>query len=300
MKPASFKYVKVDSVEGALSALEKYGGEAKIMAGGQSLVPMMNFRLAQPAVLVDINPVKDLDYIRAEDGWLRVGARTRQRALEKNADVKEKWPLLFLAVRWIGHPQIRNRGTVGGSLAHGDPTAELALVATLLDAQFLIQGNGKSRVVGPSDFFTGILTTRIDENEILTEVRYPAALPGSGHGFHELCIRHGDFAVVAAAAQIAVDRNGRCSEARVAVSGAAETPLRIRGAERILIGSEGSREALDAAAAQVPSEVAPIGDLKGSESYRRQMARIFVRRALADAWTRARGNDHEELLRPEQ
>ncbi len=291
MKPASFKYVKVDSVEEALSALEQYGGEAKILAGGQSLVPMMNFRLAQPSVLVDINPIKELDYIRAEDGWLRIGARTRQRALEKNTDVKEKCPLLFAAVRWIGHPQIRNRGTVGGSLAHGDPTAELALVATLLDARFLIHGNGTSRMAGPSDFFMGILNTRIDENEILTEVRYPAAPSGSGYGFRELCVRHGDFAVVAAAAQITVDKNGRCSDARVAVSGAGETPLRIRGAERVLVGSNGSREALDAAAAQVPSEVAPVSDLKGSESYRRQMARVFVRRALADAWAIARGKD---------
>lgn len=287
MKPAAFKYLSVDSVEGALSALEQYGGEAKILAGGQSLVPMMNFRIAQPAVLVDINPVKEIDFIRSEDGWLRIGARTRQRSLEKSPDVKEKCPLLAAAVKWIGHPQIRNRGTLGGSLVHGDPTAELALVATLLDAQLVIRNKTKSRTAGPSDFFDGFMSTRIGEEEILTEVRYPAAPPGSGYGFRELCIRHGDFAVVAAAVQLTVGKNGLCSEARVAVSGAGSKPLRIPAAEKILVGSDGSAAALDDAAARVPAEVDPISDLKGSEAYRREMARVFVRRALGDAWTMA-------------
>ena len=290
MKPPVFKYVRVENVDGALSALSKHGGDAKILAGGQSLVPMLNFRLAEPAVLVDINPVKELDYIRVEDGWVRIGARTRQRALEKAPDVKKKCPLLAEAVKWIGHPQIRNRGTVGGSLVHADPTAGLALVATLLDSQFVIRGKEKSRTVGPGDFFESAMSTRVDEDEILTQVSYPVAPPRSGYGFRELCIRHGDFAVVAAAVQLAVGRDGRCTEARVAVSGAGATPLRIRGAEEALMGNDGRAEVLDAAAARVRDEVEPITDLKGSEAYRREMARVFVRRALEDAWSMIKGS----------
>ncbi len=290
MKPPVFKYVRVDSIGGALSALAENRGEAKILAGGQSLVPMLNFRLASPGVLVDINPVKELDYIRVEEGWVRIGARTRQRALDRSLDVKEKCPLLAEAVKWIGHPEIRNRGTVGGSLVHADPTAELALVAILLDSQVKIQGNGKSRTVGAADFFQGIMATSIAEDEILTEVSYPVAPARSGYGFRELCIRHGDFAVVAAAVQLTVGGNGRCTEARVAVAGAGPTPLRIRGAEEVLVGNNGTDEVFDAAAARVPGEVQPFSDLQGSEAYRREMARVFVRRALDDAWSRVKEN----------
>jgi len=290
MKPPVFKYVRVDSIGGALSALAENRGEAKILAGGQSLVPMLNFRIASPRVLVDINPVKELDYIRVEVGWVRIGARTRQRALDRSLDVKRKCPLLAEAVKWIGHPEIRNRGTVGGSLVHADPTAELALVAILLDSQVKIQGNGKSRTVGAADFFQGIMATSIAEDEILTEVSYPVAPARSGYGFRELCIRHGDFAVVAAAVQLTVGGNGRCTEARVAVAGAGPTPLRIRGAEEVLVGNNGTDEVFDAAAARVPGEVEPFSDLQGSEAYRREMARVFVRRALDDAWSRVKEN----------
>ncbi len=288
MKPPVFKYVRVETVDGALSALVEHGGEAKILAGGQSLVPMLNFRIAEPAVLIDINPVKELDYIRIKDGWVRIGARTRQRALEKTPDVREKCPLLAEVVKWIGHPQIRNRGTVGGSLVHADPTAELALLATLLDSQFVIQGKGKSRTVGPGDFFESAMAVQMEEDEILTQVSFPVIPPRSGYGFRELCFRHGDFAVVAAAVQLTVGGDGRCTQARVAVSGASAAPLRIRGAEETLVGNNGGAEVLDAAAARVPDEVQPISDLKGSEAYRREMSRVFVRRALDDAWSRVK------------
>ncbi len=290
MKPPVFKYVRVDSIGGALSALAENRGEAKILAGGQSLVPMLNFRIASPGVLVDINPVQELDYIRVEEGWVRIGARTRQRALDRSLDVKRKCPLLAEVVKWIGHPEIRNRGTVGGSLVHADPTAELALVAILLDSQVKIQGNRISRTVGAADFFQGIMDTSIAEDEILTEVSYPVAPARSGYGFRELCIRHGDFAVVAAAVQLTVGGNGRCTEARVAVAGAGPTPLRIRGAEEVLVGNNGTDEVFDAAAARVPGEVQPFADLQGSEAYRREMARVFVRRALDDAWSRVKEN----------
>ncbi|MBI3064225.1 MAG: xanthine dehydrogenase family protein subunit M [Deltaproteobacteria bacterium] len=287
MKPSAFKYVRVASVEETLSALSEYRGEAKILAGGQSLVPMMNFRLAQPAALIDINPLKELDYVRVEDGWLHVGARTRQRTLEQSTQVKENCPLLAEAVRWIGHPQTRNRGTVGGSLVHGDSTAELVLVATLLDAQIVIQKKGSSRTIRAADFFEDLMTTHIDEDEVLTQVSFPLAPPRSGWGFRELCIRHGDFAIVAAAVQLTVGEDGRFSDARVAVSGGGPKPLRIHQAEQALVGQEGNGKVFEEAASCVPDTVRPLADQKGSEAYRREMARVFVRRALDDAGSRA-------------
>ena len=287
MKPPAFKYIRVKSVEETLSALSEYRGEAKILAGGQSLVPMMNFRLAQPAALIDINPLKELDYVRVEDGWLHVGARTSQRTMEHSTQVKENCPLLTEAVKWIGHPQTRNRGTVGGSLVHGDSTAELVLVATLLDAQIVIQKKGSSRTIRAADFFEDLMTTHIDDDEFLTQVSFPIAPARSGYGFRELCIRHGDFAIVAAAVQLTVGENGSFSDARIAVSGVGPKPLCIHGAVRALVGKEGSGDRFDEAAARVPDEVRPVSDQRGSEAYRREMARVFVRRALADAGSRA-------------
>ncbi len=290
MKPPVFEYIKADSVEAILAALGEHGDDAKILAGGQSLVPMMNFRIAEPAVLVDINPVTALDYIRVENGALCIGARTRQRALERSPEVKERCPILAEATKWIGHTQIRNRGTVGGSLVHGDPTAELALIATLLDAELIVRGRESTRTASPADFFESFMTTDIAPDELLTEVRVPASPVNSGFSFQELCIRHGDFAVVAAAALITTDGKGNCAEARVAVAGAGPSPLRLSGAEMVLTGGDGKAENLDAAAETVPGEVDPIPDLKGNEAYRRAMAKVFVRRALEDAWGMAREN----------
>ena len=290
MKPPAFKYIRVKSVEETLSALSEYRGEAKILAGGQSLVPMMNFRLAQPAVLIDINPLKELDYVRIENGRLHVGARTRQRTLEQSAQVKENCPLLAAAAKWIGHPQTRNRGTVGGSLVHGDSTAELVLVATLLDAQIVIQKKASSRTIRAADFFEDLMTTHIDDDEFLTQVSFPIAPVQSGYGFRELCIRHGDFAIVAAAVQLTVGENGSLSDACIAVSGVGPKPLWIHGAVRALVGKEGSGDRFNEAAARVPDEVRPVSDQRGSEAYRREMARVFVRRALDDAWSMMRVN----------
>ena len=285
MKPPAFKYIRARSLEETLSLLADKGAEAKILAGGQSLVPMMNFRVAQPETLIDIDRVKELDYLRLEDSWLQVGARTCQRTLEKSQLVRERCPLLTEAVKWIGHPQTRNRGTVGGSLVHGDPTAELALVATLLDARIVLQKKGKSRVVGPADFFEDFMATHIAEDELLTEVSFPLSPPRSGYGFRELCIRHGDFAIVAAAVQLTVGEDGRISAARIAVSGGGPTALRIDQAEKRLAGQEGKDKAFQEAAACVPDAVQPLTDQKASAAYRREMAKVFVRRALDDAWS---------------
>jgi 2-furoyl-CoA dehydrogenase FAD binding subunit len=288
MKPAPFKYIRAKSLEETLSTLSQKGAEAKILAGGQSLVPMMNFRVAQPGILIDIDPLKELDYLRVENSWLHIGARTRQRTLEKSPIVKEQCSLLAEAVKWIGHPQTRNRGTVGGSLVHGDPTAELTLVATLLDARIVIQKKGNSRTVGPGDFFEDLMTTHIDEDEVLTQVSFPLTPPRSGCGFRELCIRHGDFAIVAAAVQLTCGENGQISDARVAVSGGGPKPLRIHKAEQALVGQEGKDKVFREAAACVPDTIRPMADQKASEAYRKDMARVFVSRALGDAWSMMR------------
>ncbi len=288
MKPPAFKYIRAQNLEETLSLLSGQGGDAKILAGGQSLVPMMNFRLAQPAILIDINPVQELDYVRVQDSWLHIGARTRQREVEKSPTVKERCPILPQAVKWIGHPQTRNRGTVGGSLIHGDPTAELALVATLLDAKFVIQKKGKSRTAVPADFFEDLMTTRIDEDELLTEVNFPLAPPKSGCGFRELAIRHGDFAIVAAAVQLTLGEDGRFADARVAVAGGGPKPLRIQKAEQALVGQEGEARIFQEAAACVPDAIQPPADQKASAAYRKEMAKVFVRRALEDAWSMMR------------
>jgi len=289
MKPAAFKYIRAQSLEETLSLLADKGSEAKILAGGQSLVPMMNFRVAQPGTLIDIDRVKELDYLRVEGSWLCLGARTRQRTLEQAPLVKEQCPVLALAVKWIGHPQTRNRGTVGGSLVHGDPTAELPLVATLLDAQIVIQKKGKSRTVKPADFFEDMMATRIGEDEILTEVRFPLAPPRSGCGFRELAIRHGDFAIVAAAVQLTLGQDGRFADARVAVSGGGPKSLRITKAEQALVGQKANDKIFQEAAACVPDAVNPPADQKASAAYRKEMARVFVQRALDDAWSMMRG-----------
>jgi CO/xanthine dehydrogenase FAD-binding subunit len=288
MKPPVFKYMRAGSLEETLSMLSEKGGEAKILAGGQSLVPMMNFRLAQPGILIDIDPVKELDYLRVENSWLHVGARTRQRTLEKSVTVREQCPLLAQAVKWIGHPQTRNRGTVGGSLVHGDPTAELALVATALDARIVLQRKGGSRTVGPADFFEDLMTTHIEEDEVLTQVSFPLAPARSGRGFRELCIRHGDFAIVAAAVQLTLGADGRFTDACVAVSGGGPKPLRIHNAEQALVGQKGNDKVFREAAACVPDAIDPPADQKASKAYRREMAKVFVRRALEDAWSMTR------------
>lgn len=288
MKPPAFKYMRAQSLEETLSTLAQKGTEAKILAGGQSLVPMMNFRVAQPGILLDINLLQELDYVRSDNSWLHIGARTRQRLLEKSPLVKEQCSLLAEAVKWIGHPQTRNRGTVGGSLVHGDPTAELVLVATLLDAQMVIQKKNNSRTVGPADFFEDLMTTQIAEDEMLTQVNFPLAPPRSGYGFRELCIRHGDFAIVAAAVQLTCSADGRISHARVAVSGGGPKPLRIREAEQALIDQEGNEKVFREAAACVPEALRPLADQKASAAYRKEMAGVFVRRALDDAWSKTR------------
>ncbi len=288
MKPAPFDYYAPTSVEEACSLLSQYGDDAKILAGGQSLVPVMALRLAQPSVLIDINTVRELDYIHGDDHGLAIGAITRHRTVERSAAVREKSPILSAAVEWIGHPQIRNRGTIGGSLAHADPAAELPALAAVLDATFSVRNaNGTKRTLKAADFFVTYLTTALDSDDLLSEIYFPALPPGTGWSFVEVARRHGDFALVGAAATVALDAAGNCSDARVALFGVAPTAVRSPSVEQALSHQKPDEQTIAAAAVEVVKDIDPPGDVHASAAYRTYVATNLVRRALAEAAQRA-------------
>ncbi|MBV8084797.1 MAG: FAD binding domain-containing protein, partial [Chloroflexi bacterium] len=229
MKPAAFEYLAPSSVPEALDMLAGHASaEAKILAGGQSLVPLMNFRLARPSMLIDVNRLKELDYIRESEGWLAIGALTRQRTIERSPLVAERCPILAEATRWIGHTAIRHRGTIGGSLAHNDPTAEYGLLAVLLGAEVVLRSASGTRVVPAADFLGPYMTTGLRPDELLTQVRWPVLAPGTRWQFQEFARRHGDFAIVAVAA-VLLD-----GQVRLAVAGARPAPFRALAVEAAL------------------------------------------------------------------
>ena len=289
MKPAQFAYVRPSSVEEAVTLLAEYGDDAKALAGGQSLVPLMNFRLARPKLLVDINTIDGLAYVREDDGWLALGALTRERAVEKSELVASRLPLLSEATRWIGHPPIRSRGTIGGSLAHNDPSAEYPLIATALGAEVVVQGSGGRRRVPIDDFFVTYLTTSLAPDELVVEVRFPVPASGTGWAFQEMARRRGDFAIVAAAALLSMDGE-TISGARIAVGGAAPIAFRATDAESVLVGQRWSTELAAEAAVRAAAMTDPEGDIHGSADYRRHLAGVLTRQALALAPERAERN----------
>jgi carbon-monoxide dehydrogenase medium subunit len=288
MKPPRFDYHAPASVDEALALLARYGGEAKILAGGQSLMPLLNFRLSRPAALVDLNRIGALAYIREQNGHVAFGAMTRQRAIEFSPVVKSRLPLLTEATRWVGHLPIRSRGTIGGSIAHADPSAEYPAVLTALDGEVVVRGPRGERTLKPAELFQTYLTTSLEADEILTEVRLPAMPAGAGHAFEEFARRHGDFAIVGVAAMVALDGT-RVREARLATAGAGPVPVRLRAAEAILLEDGVSERALDAAAARAAELVTPDSDLHATAAYRTNLTRVLTRRALVRAVARARG-----------
>lgn len=284
MKPAPFRYVAAQSLEEALALLQEYGDEGKLLAGGQSLLPLLNMRLTQPAVLIDINPIRELSYIRRENGVLRVGALTRQRELERHEDVLRDWPCLAAGVEHIGYFQIRNRGTVGGSLAHADPSAELAVLAAAYEAEFYVQSEEETRVIPAEEFFLTYLTTSMMPHEMLTEIRFPAQ--PSHWSFQELARRPGDFALVSTAVLFDLDSRGNACNVRIAVGGVDATPVRLRNAEASLEGRPLDEEALEEAARLAQDEVEPESDVQASAAYRKRVVGVLVRRALIEALSR--------------
>lgn len=287
MKPPKFGYLAASSLEQALGALQTE--DAKVIAGGQSLVPMLNFRLLRPSLLVDINRIAELDYLEeTPGGGLRIGALTRHYKIETSALVKRLFPVLAAAVAHIGHLAIRNRGSIGGSLSHADPAAEHLLLAMLLDAKLTVRSAQGSRSVRAQDLVAGALSTTLEPHEILTGVELPALAPGTGWGFEEFARRSGDFALAAAAVLLETD-GGRVTNARIAVSGRADGPLRIAAAEAALRGRACDEAALDAVAAAVRAGIEPTADLHASAELRHHILGGLVRRACTSAWQRSLG-----------
>lgn len=279
MKPAAFRYHLPGSADEAIAVLAERGEGAKALAGGQSLVPLLNMRLAAVSDLVDLNRCADLDSVRTADGWLEIGALARQRAVELSPEVRRECPLLIDALRWVGHPPIRNRGTVGGSLVHADPAAELPAAAVALDAVLRVRGPDGERDVPADEFFTGVFETATAPDELVVAVRFPRQAPDARSCFVELARRHGDFAIAGVATVVRVE-DRRVAEARLALAGVDATPVRATGAEAAVLG-EPPRPELFAHAADVASgECSPSADLHGSPDYRRQLVRVLVERAL--------------------
>ena len=288
MKPVAFAYHAPTTVEDAIALLTRYGGEAKLLAGGQSLMPLLNFRLSRPAALVDLNAIPSLAYIREEDGEVRFGAMTRQRTIEFSPLVRQRLPLLTEATALVGHLPIRTRGTIGGSLAHADPSAEYPAVLAALDGTVVVRSPRGERALRPSELFQSYLTTSLGPDEILVEVRLPAMAAGAGFAFEEFSRRHGDFAIVGIAAMLVGDGQA-CAAARLATAGAGPVPMRLRSAEEILERDGLSEAAVEAAARRAAELVEPDSDIHASAAYRRNLTRVLTGRALRRAKARMGG-----------
>lgn len=290
MKPSKFAYHAPETVDAAVEILGRYGGDARVLAGGQSLIPMMNFRLAAPAALIDLGRIPSLAYIRERDGTIQIGAMTRQRAIEFSPVIRDRLPLLHEAIGWVGHLPTRSRGTIGGSLAHADPSAEIPLVLQALEGEVVVRGPRGERTIPAASLFRTHLTTSLDPQEILIEVRFPIPPAGAGHAVEEFARRHGDFAIAGIAALVVRDGE-TCRRARLAAAGTGPTPLRLRAAEEILERKGLGAAALDEASVKAAELVQPISDNNGSAEFRRHLTRVLtgraLRRAIASATKRA-------------
>jgi CO/xanthine dehydrogenase FAD-binding subunit len=289
MKPAPFKYIAATSLEHALALKAEHGDDAKFLAGGQSLMPTMNFRLAQPAILIDINRIDGMAGIRKGDaGSSHIGALTRYRALERDVAFASVYPLIAEALPHIAHPQIRNRGTIGGNLSHADPASELPAIAMALRARFHVQAAKKERWIDASDFFIGALTTDLQPDEMLVEIELPPAKSRSGCCFMEIARRRGDFAIVGASGMIALDERGQCSDVRLVFCGVGETPVDASSAADSLIGHKLTEQAGRDVATSVQAMIEPGGSIHATADYQRHIAGVLTERTLATAYRRAR------------
>jgi CO/xanthine dehydrogenase FAD-binding subunit len=292
MKPAAFKYIAATSLEQALSLKAEHGDEAKFLAGGQSLMPAMNFRLAQPAVLIDINRIDGLGDVRRHDGGgAYVGATTRYRRLERDAGFAGMFPLIAEALPHIAHPQIRTRGTIGGNLSHADPASELPAIAVALGARLCIQSARGERRCDARDFFVGGLTTDLQPDEMLVGVELPLPHPRSGSCFMEVARRRGDFAIVGIATMITLGERDECAEVRLAFCGVGETPMDASSAADTVVGQALTEEAVYEVAESIQAKIVPSGSVHATASYQRHIAAVLTERALQMAYQRAR-NGH--------
>jgi CO/xanthine dehydrogenase FAD-binding subunit len=289
MKSSAFEYSRATSLAETCELLREYGDDAKLIAGGQSLVPMMAMRLTRPARLIDINEIAALKFIAVEKDVARTGAGTRQCVIARDDGLAEAAPLLRQALVWVGHIQTRNRGTIGGSLVHADPAAELPLAAQVLGAQMVLRSHAGTRTVNAADFFEGPLATVTRADECLEEIRWPVwPEPRTGAAFTEVSRRHGDFALVAAAAQVALDAEGRCLRASFGLAGGGSIPMAFPAIAAQLVGSSLDDTTIDEVANHAVSAFDPGGDLHASPGYRRQLAAVLAARMLRAARDAAR------------
>ncbi|GJM41243.1 MAG: carbon monoxide dehydrogenase [Ardenticatenaceae bacterium] len=289
MKPAPFEYIAPDSLAGVLTAMQQHGSDAKPLAGGQSLVPVMNFRLAQPEVLIDLNGVAGLDGMwQASDGALHFGSMVRQNRLERDPLVAQHQPLLADTMPFIAHPQIRNRGTFGGSLAHADPAAELPVIVVALNGRLKLQSTAGERWVSARDFYTGLFATDIGDGELLVEISLPPMPARTGTAFTEMSRRHGDYALSGVATVVTVDASGICTAARLVYLNAGEVPMVAEEAAQMLVGERPSEELLlETAVAASQNEIDPSGHIHATTDYKRHLAKVLTIRALKQAFERA-------------
>jgi len=289
MIPAAFDYHRPGTLDEALKLLKQHGDEAKILSGGMSLLPMLKLRLASFGHLVDINRIPGLDYIKEEKGTLKIGAMTRQATLERSDLVKSKVPILADATPLIADPLVRNRGTIGGNVANGDPGNDQPAIMIALGATYVLQG-GKERTVAANQFYKGLYETALARNEILTEIRIPAPPPKSGGAYAKLKRKTGDFAVAAAAVQLTLGKNGAVESCRIALTNAGLTPVEAVDAAKYLVGKTPDDKTIAEAAKMAAAKSSPSADRRGSVEYKKEMARVLTARALKKAVQRAGAN----------
>jgi aerobic carbon-monoxide dehydrogenase medium subunit len=289
MKPAPFTYILATSLDHALALKADYGDEARFLAGGQSLIPAMNFRLARPAVLIDINHLPELAGVKRSETDIRLGAMTRYCVLERDGDFLKACPMFADALPHIAHPAIRNRGTVGGNFSHADPASELPAIAVAMQARMRIKSSRGERELAASDFFVGLLTTDIQGDEMLVEIVLPDTPPRSGSCFMELARRRGDFALAGIAVIVTLDHDDRCTDVRIALCGVGDTPVDVSAAGASLIGQPCTEATIEAVAASVRKAIAPSGNVHASPEYQRHIAGVLTRRAIAAARERVGG-----------
>jgi CO/xanthine dehydrogenase FAD-binding subunit len=291
MKPAPFEYHVPDSLEQALGLMNQYADEAKILAGGQSLVPAMNFRIVQPGVLIDLNRVSELSFIREEGQTIRIGAMTREGHLELDSSVARHIPLLAEATPFIAHPQIRNRGTIGGSIVNADPAAELPVLMLALEARLKAKNSSGERWIDAHDFFAGMFTTALTPDEILVEIELPFMLPRTGWSFMEVAPRAGDYALMGVAALVTLDENGKCKQAKLVYLNAGDGPVNAKEAAKLLEGEMLNAKLIESAAAMASeNEISPFGNIHTSSDFQRHLANVLTRNALKQAMERAEEN----------
>ena len=288
MKPAPFEYYVPDSIEQALNLLREHGDSARLLAGGQSLVPAMNFRVVQPGVLIDLNRVGELQYIRDDTATLHIGAMTRERELEFDPVISKKTPLLAEAMPHVAHPQIRNRGTLGGSLANADPAAELPVIMLALGARLKVRNADGERWVEAHNFFVGMFATDLAADEMLVEIELPTNSPHTGWSFMEVAPRAGDYALMGVAALVTLDEDRRCTHARLVYLNAGDGPVEAGEAGSALEGKIPDEQSIDDAAELASQkEINPFGNIHASPDFQRHLARVLTRKTLKQAIERA-------------